>query len=233
VSAGQLSSDQARFAQRVAAGTGLHPTVVTAWVGAESGWGVTKPTHNYLNVRNVGAGGFAAYESVDQAADRVIGLIRNSRYYEGVRGAIPRGPVPQVQAIIASPWDAGHYSRPAGNLLERTFAGVVAAGGAILAGWDLPDLPDLPGPLPNLPNLPTIPSPTEAAEQVAGLLGLDDLGRQVLVAGLGLIFTLAAFGIITLGLQRLSGGSPRKTLEQVASVVGAGTGAGKALSAVT
>jgi hypothetical protein len=101
---GDLSAGQRSYRDRVAAGTGLDRTVVTAWIGAESGWGVTKPDHNYLNV-----GPGRSYPSVAAAADAVVSLIRSSSHYAGIRAAIPRGASAQVEAIATSPWDAGRY----------------------------------------------------------------------------------------------------------------------------
>lgn len=96
---GDLSPDQARYVDAVAAATGLSRQVVVAWVGSESGWGTTKANHNYLNV-----GPGETYTSVEQAAARAASLVRTSNNYAGIRAAVPVGGTAQVQAIGASPW---------------------------------------------------------------------------------------------------------------------------------
>jgi hypothetical protein len=208
MSFGDLTDDQQRFASQVAAGTGLSPVVVRSWIGAESGWGVTKPTHNYLNI-----GPGRAYPSVDDAALATVHLLNSSSNYAGIRAAVARGPEAQVSAIVASPWDAGHYARDAGNLLERTFgrAAQSVASGELVSWYDPRDWID---------NAGDVAGDVGGAVGSAftGLLNLDGIGRQVLVAGLGLVFTLAALALVVLGLHRLTGVNPSDTFAKAAGV---------------
>lgn len=226
---GQLSDEQRRFASIVAAETNLDPSVVVAWVGSESGWNRTMPTHNYLNI-----GPHRAYPSVDHAANAVVGLIRNSEHYGGIRGAIPRGPGAQVDAIWQSPWDAGHYGGDGSRLLKvwRQLVGAEPATGTVV-----PLIPTA-GPIPPLFGEDGKPGledfgwgyPPDLTKGLAKLLGLDDLTARILVVGLGLVFTVAAFGLITLGFHRLTGSSPRGTFDTLRSTVGTAQGVASAAS---
>lgn len=103
---GQLSPEQVRFRDELVARTGLSGDVVTAWIAAESGWNTSKPSHNYLNV-----GPGRRYASPERAAASVAGIIGSDPRYAGVDRSATKGPFTQVAAIVASPWDAGHYAK--------------------------------------------------------------------------------------------------------------------------
>lgn len=212
---GDLSPDQQRYAGAVSAGTGLDPTVVRAWIGLESGWGVTRAGHNYLNI-----GPGRTYASTDQAAAAVVSLINTSRYYSAIRAAIPQGAVAQVEAIQASPWDAGHY---AGGRLMKVYKALAGTGvvDAQLAGVGIPDWAK------------KLPWPFGAA---AGALdwASDPIGKALagalsiaVPAALGIVFTLGAFGLIAMGLVRLTGRDPRQVVGAVTGVAGTATTAAK------
>lgn len=225
---GDLSSDQQRYLGAVVAGTGLDATVVRAWIGKESGWGVTKASHNYLNI-----GPGRTYTSTEQAAAAVARLINTSSYYAGIRAAIPAGPVAQVQAIQESPWDAARYG---GNGLMVVYEALARAG----AAGPVAAVPAQLAGIPNLgPHNPLLPF--ELPKLFGGLPGfvtepLSDAGKaiveQLLPGMLGLVFTLAAFGLIALGLARLTDRSPRDALGAVQSVVGGTQTAARAAAAL-
>jgi hypothetical protein len=222
VTLGQLSPDQERFAANVIAGTGLDPTVVRSWIGAESGWGVTKPSHNYLNV-----GPGHAFASVDDAATTVSHLITSSPHYAGIRAAIPIGGGAQVEAITQSPWDAGHYGGDGRNL-RRVFTQLVgsaggATGGAIAAtGTTASVIGDALRNTPIIGGLTPGRAPSAAGSVLRGVFGIDQVGDRILVAGLGLVFSLAALVLIAMGLARLTGTHPVSTFEKVATVAKVG-----------
>lgn len=112
---GDLSADQLAYRRAFVAATGMAPVVVTAWIGAESGWNVTKTDHNYLNV-----GPGEDYDSTAAAAARAAGLVNRSDNYAGIRDAIATGdPDAQVAAIVASPWEETNY---ANGVLQRVYA---------------------------------------------------------------------------------------------------------------
>jgi hypothetical protein len=164
-------------------------------VGAESGWGVTKAGHNYLNI-----GPGRTYQTTDQAAAAVVRLITASPYYSGVRAAIPAGPVAQVEAIQESPWDAGHYG---GHRLMDIYRQ--------LTGADT-------GPEVQPAGL-SIPNPFDWAASAAGRIVSG--GVELFVKGLlTIVFVGTGFALIGLGLIRLTGRDPK----QVASQIAAGAG---------
>ena len=199
-----LSEDQARFVAGLAERTGLDPLVVKAWVGSESGWSKTKANHNYLNV-----GPGESYTSTDQAVGRAGALIGGSPRYQGIRASIPGGPRAQIEAIGKSAWGTDHarLAEVYGNLLlDGLDHGITGVPGAIA---------DTAG---------------KAAGAAASALGLDTLYEQALLVGLGLVFTLASFGLIALGLSRLTDITPKAALSKVQSVTGA---AGMARSVAT
>jgi hypothetical protein len=213
---GSLSPDQARFAAGVAKTTGLDPTVVAAWIGAESGWGVTKPGSNYLNI-----GPGRTYASTDQAAAATAELIGSSQNYTGIRSAVPAGPAAQVKAIEASPWDAGHYG---GGGLETVWSQLYGAGGpqlldaqgtsdptAVLADQKLNPLLLGPGLLGKI--LGQLGG--KASEKVAGVVlsAVAPLGLQLLFIGAGL-------GLVVMGLSRLTGTGIQRNYEQGKTIVG-------------
>jgi hypothetical protein len=195
---GQLSADQAAYAAQVASATGLDTDVVRAWIGAESGWGVTKPTHNYLTI-----GPGRQYATVDQAATAAAHLVGSSSNYAGIRSAIPAGPDAQVQAIQASPWDAAHYG---GHRLADVYSSVVGAGSAssstAAAGAAVPVSVRIPGTNIHLPGLGdlTFGAATDVTNRVVAAAG---------GAMLGLLFSAAALALIGLGLSRLTGNNAR------------------------
>lgn len=187
--AGQLSPDQAVYRDAIVAATGLDPRVVTAWIACESGWGITKPGHNYLNV-----GPGRVYGDVASAARDVAATLR-SGLYDPVLAA--RTPAEQLAAIKASPWDAGHYATGCLDAVYQELAGLT--GIATTAG-----VLDIPGRV-----LGTLGS------WISEAFDLDELVGQVLVVVLSGVFVAAAFGIILLGLNRLTADSPtRARIEQ-------------------
>ncbi len=209
---GDLSTDQQRYRDRLVAGTGLDSRVVTAWIGTESGWGTTKASHNYLNI-----GPGRTYSSVDQAANAAVSLITSSSRYAGIRSAIPAGPVAQVKAIGASPWGTS------ASLLGRVYEQ--------LAGTPMTGVTGESTPLTNVGlRIPgtgvEIPMPWDIANDtakaifaaVAKLLG--PAFELVAETGLRLVFTIASLGLITLGLNRLTGVALRETFEQTTQIVG-------------
>jgi hypothetical protein len=224
MAAGDLSPDQSSYVDRVASGTGLDRRVVVAWVGSESGWNVNKPGHNYLNV-----GPGETYPSVAQAAARVVGLIEGSTNYYGIRAAIPAGPAAQVQAIGQSKWGTNPtaltsvYSQLAGgsgpvvqpvNWLSDA-AG--AATGAILDPFGL--LGAAGGAVGG--------AVAGAAGDVAGgVVGevVKDLGPVLLEAGLTIVFTVAAFALLAMGINQLTGQAPKKIFDTVSGAASTAAG---------
>ncbi|MGH9042668.1 MAG: hypothetical protein ACRDZ3_20830 [Acidimicrobiia bacterium] len=238
MAAGDLSPDQARYVAAVAAATGLNPVVVTAWVGSESGWAVTKAGHNYLNV-----GPGRTYHNTDEAATSAAALVNASAHYTGIRAAIPIGPAAQIKAIGESPWGTS------GATLTRVYSQLVntlassrqgAAVATPVGFWDwfptnpIPDIGDyLSDWLPNF-NLPGDATPGDrepgvlgagpsGSDIVAGVTGVAGAAVQAAIAGaMGIVFAAAALGLIALGLNRLTGTPARERFSQVSQLAGAG-----------
>lgn len=191
---GDLSEDQLRFAQRVSAGTGLDPRVVTSWIGTESGWNTYKASHNYLNI-----GPGRTYESTDQAADAVIGLVRGSSLYSGIVASAVQGPAAQIEAIGSSKW--GTEKKTLSDVFANLTGIRVNRGGTLEeVDYTLPDwIPGLGG-----KTVPTSPG------EVLGSIS-DDLGKvvsagitQLTQSALSLLFSAAAFGLIGVGVYKLA-----------------------------
>lgn len=228
---GDLSSDQSRFVDLVAQATGLSRDVVVAWVGSESGWGTTKPTHNYLNV-----GPGESYPSTQLAAARAAALINAGSHYVGIRAAIPAGGGAQVQAIGASPWGTS------ASLLNNVY-GDLTAGSPVVKNVNA--LSDAAKGVAGALGLGPAASVAGAAGgAVAGAVGdaagavgsavtsgvseaFTALVPVVLEAGLGLVFTVAAFAFIAMGVNRLTGQGVTKTYNAISGAVGTAAGAAK------
>lgn len=195
-----LSGDAQTYANAVSAATGLDSRVVTAWIACESGWGITKPGHNYLNI-----GPGRTYPDVGSAARDVAATLNNGLYGDVL--AASGGPA-QLAALKASPWDAGHYS---GGCFDQVYASLAGTGAAVaatstaqLAGW----------------GLPSIPGVDSVLGFFADAFDLDAIFGQVLVVVVSGVFLTAAFGIIVLGLNRLTANSAtRQRIEQVGGTV--------------
>lgn len=197
---GDLSPDQSRYAQTLVAATGLDPAVVAAWIGSESGWGVNKNDHNYLNI-----GPGRSYGSTDQAAGAAASMVRGSSLYKSIRDAISISPAAQVAAIEASPWDAGHYGGGE-HRLKQIWQSVTGKGasinvtgpsGIVQTGFHIPGT-----------NI-TAPGPGDVAKGIFNLTGTDRIVAQAVnsIGGilLSMVFTTAALALIGLGLARLTG----------------------------
>jgi hypothetical protein len=90
-------------------GSDNNVTVLTRWMrqenGADSWW-----TRN--NPLNIGAGGFASYSSLDEAAHVVAKALSTSGGYRAIAAAFATSadPATTEYAIWASPWAGGHYA---------------------------------------------------------------------------------------------------------------------------
>ena len=196
MAAGDLSADQRSYRDRIAAGTGLDRTLVTAWIGAESGWNTTKPDHNYLNI-----GPGRSYPSVAAAADAVVQLLRTSHHYAGIRAAIPRGGLAQAQAIAASPWDAGRYGGDGSRLVglyQQLTGGTSSTPGATPV-LELKDLPLIGGLVDEL-------NPGTWVPRL-----VDNASERFLAVGLTGAFVLAGLTLVGLGLWGLARAGARTT----------------------
>jgi hypothetical protein len=211
---GDLSPDQARYAAAVTQRTGLDRDVVVAWIGAESGWAVTKGDHNYLNI-----GPGRQYQSVDQAAGDAAQLVNSSHYYAGIRSAIPVSPAAQVAAIQASPWDAAHYG---GHRLMDVFKSVAGGAGVQVSGANgLVATPAGFDPITAAGNvyLPGLGSIWKGLAKATGTEKIVGTAVNTLASAmLSLVFAAAALGLIGLGLARLTGNNAHDMFDKARSL---------------
>lgn len=141
-SAAPVSGSAGSFASALAAATGLSPTVTAAWVRAENNGG---GPNNWLNV-SAGSGGkgysgvaeiagkgqFAGFSSPASALTETAYWINQMSNYAGIKSAAGGSPQSQIDAIMASPWDAGHYSNGSLHLARGgrvPYAGAFQDGG--------------------------------------------------------------------------------------------------------
>ena len=125
---GQLTSGQARFAQRLAAQTGLDPNVISAWLLAEESGGAAKSresanNNNWLNIGYTDSGTFGAGDSIwsnpDTAADATAGWLKGQDTIPGYGRAAPgvqailhtagQSPQAQMAALQSSGWASSGY----------------------------------------------------------------------------------------------------------------------------
>lgn len=189
---GTLSPDQQTYRDAVAAGTGLDPRVVTAWIGCESPWGLDKPGHNYLNV-----GPGRDYPDVATAARDAIATVHNGLYPDVLNATTGAA---QAAAIAASRWGTGSciervYDELAGTAGTATYASITGTG------------------VSGIVNSLAI-GPKALGDIIGGALDLDSIFDQVLVVVVSGVFLAAAFGLVILGLNRLTANSKtRQSLE--------------------
>lgn len=196
---GDLSTDQSRFVDLVVQKTGLDRNAVVSWVGTESGWGITKGDHNYLNI----GPGFR-FNSVDQSANRVAGLINDSSLYKGVKSSVSGGAAAQIDAIGASPW--GTHASTLGDV----FKDLLKKGGS--AAGEAKDLLEDPSGY-------AADKAGDVAENVARAIGLDKVVLKAGEMSLALVFTVGGLALVGLGLARITATNARAGLETAGSAV--------------
>ncbi len=123
-----LTSDQQQFASRLAADTGLDPSVVSAWLLAEESGGAaqSRQTHNNTDWLNIGYTDSATYGSSDSiwsnpvtAADATAGWLKGqntipgygtaSSGIQGILSTAGSSPATQIAALQNSGWASSGY----------------------------------------------------------------------------------------------------------------------------
>ena len=201
MAAGELSEDQARYRAALEAATGLDRTVITSWIGAESGWNRSKSDHNYLNI-----GPGRTYSSTTEAAQDAARVLQEFDWYSGIREAIAAGdPAQQVNAIWMSPWDAGHYGGD-GSTLRRVWEQLtgrrvpVADKAREIAGG----VGDVVEEGKDFVSDPAGYAGGKVVEGVAALLGSGTVRELIVRSGLTVFLLGAAGWLIVTGLLRLT-----------------------------
>lgn len=124
-----LTPAEAQFVVGVSQQTGIDPRVLIAWADAEGAYAQHGTGHfNYLNIRSTGSAGrspagFAWYSSPADAVAATARVLQRGTY-AGIRSTVARPDETardQIDAIAASPWDAGHYGGAGGPRLASAF----------------------------------------------------------------------------------------------------------------
>ncbi|MCL6442076.1 MAG: hypothetical protein K6T83_01195 [Alicyclobacillus sp.] len=136
----------AQLAQMAASQTGLDVNVILAQWNAEEGVSSTArwPGNNPAGLRpgdsadrysnGVNAYGFLTFATPAAGAMAYAARINEDRNYAGVRAAIKTGsPLAELNAIIQSPWDAGHYGGD-GHLLYESYAAITGSKYSVPSG---------------------------------------------------------------------------------------------------
>lgn len=134
-----IPADLAGYAAQAASLTGLDKNVVLSQWISENGW--TAPaSNNFGNIRyNPGAnsalwagivgnpqpGDFVTYQSPEAGLKAYAALINTDPNYTGIRASVGLPAKNQLDAIIFSPWDSGHYN--GGKLLTGVYNSVTGA----------------------------------------------------------------------------------------------------------
>lgn len=198
-----LTPAQERFAERVAAGTGLEIPTVRAWVHAEGG-----PDDNPLNIMQwdrAGNRSIRRFGTPDAAAQATVRLLNTSRYSSVLRVAREPGHTArdELLAIAQSPWEENNYrgkSNTVGALLLGAYRTVSADLGTTDVKFGGGFAPDdfTPG-----FDLPGLPDPGAWVDRFTGWVE-----GSVAKAFLHLAFTGVAFMLIAVGVLRTFGTSP-------------------------
>lgn len=130
------------FASMLAAKTGLDPNVVLAWEMNEGTYDSNGTGHfNMLNVRPAGggmsysgvrlvgvsSGNFQQFGSLQDAVTETAYWLKSMSNYKGIMASTKMGAKAQIQAIIDSKWEEGHYD--GGRGIFDHYNTVVADGG--------------------------------------------------------------------------------------------------------
>lgn len=132
------STEESEFANAIAHYIGYDPRVVYSWAQLESGghaighnWMNIRPAGNEVGVVGTSPGGFAEFDSVQNAAISTEHVLHQSNMAGiGAAGGPGHTPAEQIAALAASPWDAGPtyadgkhygYGGPGGPNLVNVF----------------------------------------------------------------------------------------------------------------
>jgi len=127
-----MNSDEITFVKIFSSRTGIDPRVVIAWIYQEGAFkkGGTGG-FNYLNVmpkagdKHIGTSskGFAQFANATDAANAAVSVEQqgNMRVIQTMAASHP-SPQEQINAIAASPWDAGHYGGTGGPKLTSVLS---------------------------------------------------------------------------------------------------------------
>lgn len=143
-----LNTSQVTYAEQLARHTGLDVDATMAWLLCEepASRSPALQGYNWLNLLDQAAweahgrssysgaevigfspAGFARFANLDAAAGEAAFWITQFSNYVGIRASADHSALAQVDAIAASPWDAGHYDH--GVAIRAALARVQGQGG--------------------------------------------------------------------------------------------------------
>ncbi|MHB1865553.1 MAG: hypothetical protein ACYCPS_05365 [Candidatus Saccharimonadales bacterium] len=161
-----------QLAQMASVICGLDTNVILAQWQAEQGvasvsdWpgnnpaGMTAGTSQADALANGTSGGFLTFPTPAAGATAYADFYKYGSAYVDVRTAIPQGPVAQLLAIIASPWDGGHYH--AGTSLIGAYNGITGQSISTTLGLTVLPAGTSSEASPSLPNVPAGTTPNIA-----------------------------------------------------------------------
>lgn len=142
----QISSYVQQLAQVASGICGLDPNVILAQWDCEEGiqsvsqWPNNNPAgitsgNSAVDALSVGTNsyGFLIFPTPLAGAQGYATLYKTDPNYAGVRAAIPGGPAAQIQAIVDSPWDAGHYQEGGYNHLSSAYDQITGSNVSVVA----------------------------------------------------------------------------------------------------
>lgn len=110
-----IPGDLAGAASQASSLTGLNSNVILAQWIAENGYTVPK-NNNFGNIMIPGTNTVQTYPTIAAGVAAYANFLKNNSNYAGIMSSAGGTPTNQLAAIIASPWDEGHYGGDGSNL---------------------------------------------------------------------------------------------------------------------
>ena len=130
-----VPSDLAGYADQASSLTGLSTKVILAQWIAENGWATPK-SYNFGNIMVPGTQTTVKYSSGVEGAIGYADFLKNNSNYAGVLATVGQSDQAQMAAIVASPWDAGHYANGLLTAVYNSIEGISAGTGSGGSGGD-------------------------------------------------------------------------------------------------
>jgi hypothetical protein len=123
----QVPSDLYGYASQASSLTGLSTKVILAQWISENGWGVPS-SNNFGNIRGA-SGAFNTYSSPAEGVTAYANFLKDNSNYVPVLATAGKSDAEQLAAIIASPWDEGHYANGLLTNVYNSIEGISAGAG--------------------------------------------------------------------------------------------------------
>jgi hypothetical protein len=194
-----IPNDLNFYAIQAASQTGLdYKVILSQWI-AENGW-TTPKNFNFGNIMVPGTHTVETYSNGLAGVDAYVKFLQQSNY-KGIMATAGGTPTAQMAAIVASPWDAGHYGGDGSSLVNvyNSVAGAslgptTAAGhgsGETVASTQPPSI--------GLSNQLKALQGTAQGSGTGWAAQAQGIGLMVVLAGLGLIFLFVGLKLVSSG----------------------------------